>query len=360
MTRRLLALILALLSGLILSLVITFSGAETAFAQAQNSWTAQFYGDTGFATAISGATATYATLNMNWSGVPTGGDGVTPVPGVPADNFSVIFTSSQNFTQGTYRFTVVADDYARILIDGIEILNTEPAGTPGISQNVGVIIAAGTRTVQVYLKEFSGASIIQLGWTLESGGTINGTPGVAFTPTPTPLPTITPLPYIPPGSLTGTVIRASVLNIRDAPSTGGNRIGRILRGQTYRIIGRDSDARWFLLQLSGYQGWAYGYYLAYNFNEFTAPVVSGNSILGLAGQADFGVRAQTRATMRLRGAPTVMSEQIGRVSWGAFVPIVGRTADGTWYQIVWRGTVGWVFSEFVRVLEGDIANVPIR
>jgi hypothetical protein len=42
------------------------------------------------------------------------------------------------------------------------------------------------------------------------------------------------------------------------------------------------------------------------------------------------------------------------------VPVVGRTADGFWYQIVWRGTVGWVYSEFLRVLEGNLANVPIR
>ncbi len=357
--RRLFALLIVCLTGLTLSLALTFGSTAPVQAQTQNAWTAQFYSDTNFSAPIAGATSNYTTLNMTWPTTPTGGDGVTPVPGVAADNFSVVFTSSQNFTQGTYRFSVLADDYARILIDGIELINTEPAQTPNVEQSVGAIIAAGTRTVQVYLKEFSGAAVIRVSWILE-GSTVGGTPGVFGTPTPIPTATVTALPPIPAGALTGTVIRASVLNIRDAPSLGGNRIGRILRGQTYAIVGRDGDTRWFLLQLGGFQGWAYGYYLGFNFNEFTAPVVSGNALLGLQGFPDTGVRAQTRATMRLRGDPTVLSPQIGRVTWGAFIPIVGRTADSNWYQIVWRGTPGWVASGFVNILEGNLANVPIR
>jgi uncharacterized protein YraI len=176
---------------------------------------------------------------------------------------------------------------------------------------------------------------------------------------PTIPPTRTSLPNIPPGALTAIVIRASVLNVRDAPSLGGLVIGRILRGETYAVLGRDEDARWFLLQLGGYQGWAYGYYLFVNGNEFNPPIVSGASLLGLAGQQDFGVRGQSFATLRLRQGPSVATTQIGRVTWGAFLPIIGRTTSG-WYQTVWKGTVGWVYSPFVRIVEGDLNNVPFK
>jgi uncharacterized protein YraI len=198
-------------------------------------------------------------------------------------------------------------------------------------------------------------------WSLQ-GGTVGGPlPGQpTFTPAPSAVPTQTPLPYIPPGAQTATVIRAYALNIRDAPSLGGYRLGRIFRGQTYAVIGRDDNARWFLLQLGGYQGWAYGYYLFVSGNEFNPPIVSGNSVLGLAGQPDTGVRVQSRATLRLRAAPTVASMQTGRITWGAFLPVVGRTADGLWYQVVWKDTVGWAYSAFLDIIDGDLNNVPVR
>jgi hypothetical protein len=39
--------------------------------------------------------------------------------------------------------------------------------------------------------------------------------------------------------------------------------------------------------------------------------------------------------------------------------VIGRTADGVWWQVVFRGTTGWVFSEFSTILEGNLNNVPI-
>jgi uncharacterized protein YraI len=148
--------------------------------------------------------------------------------------------------------------------------------------------------------------------------------------------------------------------VRDAPSVGGNRLGRILRGQTYQIVGRDPDARWFLLQLGGYQAWAYGYYLFVNGNEFNAPVRSATTAFGIpAGFNDTGVIVQTHATMRLRSEPDVTAPQTGRVTWGAFLPVAGRTAAGDWYQVLWKGTIGWVYTGFTDVVQGDYNNIPV-
>ena len=77
------------------------------------------------------------------------------------------------------------------------------------------------------------------------------------------------------------------------------------------------------------------------------------------GVTDTGVIGQTRAGMKLRGAPTTLSDQTGRITWGAFLPVVGGTADNTWYQVVWKGTVGWVWSNFVPIRFGDLNNVPV-
>ena len=154
------------------------------------------------------------------------------------------------------------------------------------------------------------------------------------------------------------MIRAAVLNARSAPFLGAPRVDRLLRGQTYAVIGRDADARWFLLQLSNRQAWAWGYYLAINGNEFSVPVVSPFTTQGNPA-AQTGVVAQAVAGLKLRAAPTIASEQIGRITWGAILPVLGRSPSGEWWRVVWFGTEGWVYSPYLRIVEGNIDSVPV-
>lgn len=353
MIKRVFLLLALLVVGALGSIAINGPGVQ-AQPVTTGTWQAQFYPNTNFSgTPIP---ASYSAINFNWgTGSPTNSLG-QPLAGIPADNFSAIFTSTQTLAAGTYNFNLIADDRARVTLNGVQIFDVTVPSPEAVTQQV--VLPGGAVNLRIEYVELTDQAYLQLTSSAFTNAPVPG--GPTFTPAPTLTPTITPLPPIPPGAITATVIRASVLNVRDAPSLGGNRIGRILRGQTYAVVGRDTDARWFLLQLAGYQGWAYGYYLFIDGNEFTPPVVSGNTVLGLAGQPDTGVRAQTEATMRLRAAPTVASRQIGRVTWGAFLPVTGKTADGFWYQVVWKDTVGWVYSPFVEVIEGDLNNVPVR
>jgi len=318
-------------------------------------WASQYYNSANFQNPIGGATPSYTIINFNWgTGFPTDAGGI-PVPGVPADNFSAQFTSTHTLDAGTYTFTMSADDAASLYINNVQVLSIGTAG----SQSVQVVLPGGAVTMRIDYTEFANTASLSLSWI----GSTTGGGGVVATAGPTPTnapPTRTPLPNIPAGALTATVIRASSLNVREAPSTGGRVLGRILRGQTYAIIGRNEEATWFLIQLSQYQGWAYGYYLFVNGKEFNAPVSSSTSLFGLAGQPDTGVRGLAESVMRLRQGPSVATEQIGRVTWGDQFPIVGRTADGNWVQIVWKGTVGWIYAPFVRIVAGEYGNLPIR
>jgi uncharacterized protein YraI len=148
--------------------------------------------------------------------------------------------------------------------------------------------------------------------------------------------------------------------VRAAPSVNAVRVGRVLRGQTYQVVGRDANAHWFLLQLSGHQGWALGYYLFIPQNEFNAPVVSDFTLLGNpAGSSPTGVVAMAFSTMKLRAEPSTASPQIGRITWGGTVGVVARTISDEWWQVVWKGTTGWVWSAYMRVVEGNIDTIPI-
>jgi uncharacterized protein YraI len=360
MHKRLLLSIVLLLFVAILALSIPIASAEFGV-----NWTAAYFNcpsqppgtstiDINTCTQVGAPTAIPSGVNFNYAAG-------SPASGINADNFIVRYESVQTFQQGAYDFIVASDDGVRIFIDGTLVWDRfigRVFTTDRFQQNM----TAGTHSLRIEFLEIIDTAQIQFQYYQVGvgGGAIPTSPGVVVVGTPLP-PTVVPptaLPPIPPGALTATVIRASVLNVRAAPYLGAPRIGRILRGQTYAIVGRDERAEWFLLQLSGGQAWAWGYYLFVNGNEFNAPVVGDFTTSGDPA-ANAPATVQTEATLRLRAAPNILSQQIGRVPWGDILPVIGRTAGGDWYQVVFRGTIGWVVSSYVKVLEGDLNAIPI-
>lgn len=342
---------------LILSLSIASVRQVEAQAQFGTGWTGEFFGNQNLEGSVI-YTQQYPTgLNINWG--PN-----SPAPGiVPVDGWSARFTSVQLFNEGTYEFVVASDDGVRVFIDNNLVLN-QFIGRVMTTDRFTLSLTAGTHSIRVEYFDGLDQAALQFQWFQVSGGVGIGTPfpgqpGAPLTPTAIPTRTVTPLPPIPPGAQTATIIRASVLLVRSSPYFAAPVVGRVLRGQTYQVLGRDDDARWFLIQLSnGVQGWSWGHYLFVSGNEFNAPVQTGFVTAGQPASTT-GVVAQTNAVLRLRGAPTVLADQTGRIPWGDLLPIIGRTADGGWYQVIFRGTIGWVAAGFVTILEGDMGNVPI-
>ncbi|MCL4251931.1 MAG: SH3 domain-containing protein [Anaerolineae bacterium] len=336
-----------------LALVLLSLPALQVNADFGTNWTATYYNCTDFNCSAVATQTGVNGINFNWGTS-------SPFQGVNSDNFTVRFESVQTFQQGTYEFVAASDDGIRVYIDGALVLD-KFIGRVFTTDRFQQTLTAGAHTLRVEFLELIDQAQVQFQYFFVSGSPI-GVPtspvtGLLPTPTITAIPP-TPLPPIPPGAQTATVIRASVLNVRAAPYLGAPRVGRVLRGQTYAVVGRDADARWFLLQLSGGQAWAWGYYLFVSGNEFTAPVVANFALSGDPA-ASARVTVQTQAGLRLRAAPTVLSEQIGRVPWGDLLPVIGKTRAGDWYQVVFRGTVGWIASGYVDILEGEINEVPV-
>lgn len=348
------------LPGIVLAVLLAVLLAlGTVMVSAQGSWVVSFYNTPD----LTGAVVTTQnlpgpTLNLNYG---TG----SPASGVNPDGWSARFITQQNFNQGTYEFVVASDDGVRVFIDGALVLDRF-VGRTLTTDRFQQTLAAGLRTIQIEYFDGIDQAILQFQYFQVSGGgggfatvTPFGTPPPTVGPTPTPPPpTRTPLPPIPPGALTGTVVRASVLLARGAPFLGAPVVGRVLRGQTYQVVGRDEQALWFLIRLSSGDAWVWGFYLNVNGNEFNAPVASPYIVQGNPAAAT-GVVAQTNAVMRLRAAPVFGSEQIGRVPWGDIVPVIGRSGDGGWIQVVFRGTIGWLAIPYVTFVEGDINTVPV-
>ncbi len=341
----------------LLSLLLFSVGDVQAQAQFGTNWTGFFFNNT----TVSGdpiySQIFPSGLNINWGTS-------SPAPGVVNENdWSARFDSVQLFNQGTYEFVVASDDGVRVFIDNVLVWDRfvpRVLTTDRFQQT----LTAGTHAIRVEYVEFVDQAALQFQWFQVSGipgtGTpfFPGQPGFPTTPTAVPTITPTPLPPIPPGAQTATVIRAQVLLVRSAPYLGAPVVGRILRGQTYQVLGRDPDARWFLLQLSNVQGWSWGYYLFVSGNEFNAPIVGSFNTAGNPAASARAI-AQSQATLRLRETPSVLARQTGRIPWGDLLPIIGRTRDGGWVQVVFRGTIGWVAVGYLEILEGSLNDVPI-
>jgi hypothetical protein len=111
--------------------------------------------------------------NMNLSGSPVvlrndaevAFDWATnaPTPGLPADEFSVRWTRVLDFSEGAYRFHVIADDGARLYVDDILVVD---AWRDAISQEVteARTLWEGYHSLRVEYYERSGLAQVEAWW----------------------------------------------------------------------------------------------------------------------------------------------------------------------------------------------------
>ena len=93
-----------------------------------------------------------------------------PAPGLPADNFSIRWTTSQQFRAGQYAFDVISDDGVRLYVDGTLVLdNWQPAYA---ARSVTRYLTAGEHEIVLEYFERTGVALAKLNWTYRSTGAV--------------------------------------------------------------------------------------------------------------------------------------------------------------------------------------------
>jgi len=191
------------------------------------SWWAEYFSNS----VLAGApivTRTESSPSQNW------GNG-SPADGVPADNFSARFSTVRYFDAGTYLVSVRADDGVRVNVNGQWIIN-EWHGATGQTTTGSFSVNSGQYGIVIEYYEATGLAYLEF----------------SITRTNSPI-TVT--------GATAT-INAYILNVRNAPDpVNGTVIARVRRGETYQVVGRNSDSSWWQIALSGTTGWVSGRYL---------------------------------------------------------------------------------------------------
>jgi uncharacterized protein YraI len=289
---------------------------------ATGSWTAQYFANAG----LLGDPVAIITENSpshNW------GSG-SPMASVPADNFSVRWTSIQNLAGGMYSISAAADDGIRVYVNGNLMIN-EWHGANGQSYNTSVNLPAGQNYFQVEYYEALGDASISFTLSQLGGG------GSVVVPTQPPLPT--------GASATVTAYR---LNVRALPdSVNGQIITRINRLEVYPIVGRTADSAWYLLNINGVNGWVYGPFINV-VNGTNIPVVNGQAtpVSPGPGNPQGNVVTAQPYNVVIRSGPGTQYRRLGLLPNGASAQFVGRNSSNTWWQINLNGLVGWVSGQY--------------
>lgn len=133
-----------------------------------------------------------------------------------------------------------------------------------------------------------------------------------------------------PSSATGT-ITATALNVRDSNTLNGKVIGRVSKGETFKIL--EEDNNWIKIELnSDTYGWVAGWYVERTMPKEDATVVE-------------GFKERTITIMRngtnVRKGPDLSSQVVQRVHSGETFSVLNVQND--WYEIkLSNGTKGFV------------------
>ncbi len=150
-------------------------------------WPGSWHGEYFDNVALTGAAYTTRedeTINFNWAWGP-------PAGGMPTNSFSVRWTGTFAFSEGTYRFYAKIDDGVRVYVDGEQVINGWRDGGLRL-YTADRALAAGDHEIKVEYYDRVQVARAYFWWKQLSGPT--PTPGPTSTPGPSPTPTSTPTP----------------------------------------------------------------------------------------------------------------------------------------------------------------------
>lgn len=266
----------------------------------------------------------------------------SPASNIPADNFSVRWTSVQTLDAASYQLSVQADDGVRVYVDNSLAIN-EFHSASNVTYTSNLNLSAGQHTFVVEYYEGGGDAFLNYNLNRVSsviitqpgqggGGTVN----------------------------TGTTatVTAARLNVRDNPNATATILAKINIGEVYPVVGKTNDSSWYQINVNGITGWVSGRFVAIGGNQ-NVTVVSGAPTVAQPVDTGFNVTALT--TVNVRNSPSTRGTTIvAKMQRNETARIVGRTANNSWWQVNYNGTVGWVSSTYARIQGGAIvARIPI-
>jgi uncharacterized protein YraI len=300
-------------------------------------WTAQYYANTALAD---------NPVLIQSEGQPGGnwGEG-SPGGPVPANQWSARWTAALQMNAGLYLITARADDGVRVYVDGNLVIDKWRTAT-GETYTATVSLTAGSHNWIVEFLEYGGVAFLEF----NVGPTTQ-----QIQPTPNPQQ-----PQNPVGPATGTAtVNTSRLNVREQPDPVNGRIIRIVRrGESYPVLARNTDNTWIQLNVNGTPGWVSARFVTVNAGS--VPVVQPVQPTPVVTSPTGYFVTATPLAVNIRIGPATTYRASAVLPRNAQAPVIGRTADGLWWQVNYNGITGWVSAPYAPIQAGaNTALIPI-
>jgi predicted 3-demethylubiquinone-9 3-methyltransferase (glyoxalase superfamily) len=157
------------------ALVAVATSPASAAACTTNTYTRQFFANTGFSGAPK-RTDCDAAVSENWG---TNSPGAT---GVAKDNFGVRWQVTRDFgSGGPFAFTASGQDGIRVYLDGARKIDLWKNGSGTVSRTVNLTVPRGTHTLRIDYVNWTGTAAVKFAYTPRTGATVDRT--APLTPT---------------------------------------------------------------------------------------------------------------------------------------------------------------------------------
>jgi uncharacterized protein YgiM (DUF1202 family) len=374
---------LLLFAAITLAAVAAVPRPAPAAAQGGVTWLAQYYNNP-YLLNQPVATEQVNSVAFNWG---TG----SPVPGVNADNFSARFTADIQFSPGTYRFYILADDGVKLFAGASEswgqpVIDTYDQPRPGQTLTADVAYPdGGLQHVIIDFREVTGDAYIYVSWE----NLANGASGPNF-PAPIASGVTWSAQYFNNTNLTppAALVRNESTPSKNwgtgapAPQVSPDNFSvrwtavQPLNAGTYTVTVQADD---------GVRVWVNGVLVINEWHAYTGetysntfsvptgqiPIVieyyeaTGNAFLNYSLTPSntptpiSGAYATVLASaLNVRDAPNATTGRVvTEVLRGQSYPVVGRNADSSWWQITANGVTGWVSGRYVSVTNAQLVQV---
>jgi uncharacterized protein YgiM (DUF1202 family) len=147
--------------------------------------------------------------------------------------------------------------------------------------------------------------------------------------------------------------------IRDNPTTGGEILVWLERGDQATVVGTDVDGDWYRLQVGDAEGWARLIWFALVESEAPPEAILAADLLQVVSQFD---------DVPLRAVPETNGEILVWLQAGDQATLLGTDENGNWYNLQVGETVGWAHSIWFAAAEAEdmlqvvsqFDDVPLR
>lgn len=275
-------------------------------------------------------------LNHNWGTN-------APFDSIPSDYFTVRWATRATLDAGTYRFSVSADDSAKVTVDYTNVvMDTINNPQPGDTLTATFDLTAGSHYFQVDYRERTGIASINATLEILDG---EGVP---------------PLPATPAAYVT-----AFSLRLRSGPDLNYTILGQEPENTIVHLTGRNADATWVRVTVpDGTVGWMSTAFLDPNVNLTTLPVVTVEAPDrdvpdGVPSLPAMPAAYVTARSLRVRSGPGLGFTILGQEPENTIVHLTGRDADATWARVILPdGTTGWMGTAWLDP-NVDLTTLPV-